>query len=276
MANANPNSEVVQKAKPAAPKKVATKTVQNKKTQADNRRKAVQNRNKRIREDFPAVTPVSYNKLQETTESNAKHSAPSVKMKLKLYSTYAQNIYKRTERGIKQAFYQTDVLMPLYYQGQADLIQVMDQLFVVDIEKLQADLKGEIARLEAAAKSAGIESQSTTGVDYSSVQVYDVDITSPKQGMYLNLITEYDYYIRLMDSLWLYNVITTSVRSTQVFNWQGRIIKMANRCVHTQTSIRKALMNNTASQDRQKILKDIATSLGQEFFDKVFGKENKQ
>lgn len=214
--------------------------------------------------------------LSEVSESIAQHTELSISKQFTLYTPFAQKVYKRTERGTKQAFYQTDVLMPLYYQKQLDLVIVMDKLLTGELEKVQTDLKNDISRLKGMLESANMSLENDVNVNYAHKQGYVVEVSSPKQGLYLSIVTDYDYYVRLMDVLCLHRFMETHVRSTQVFNWQSRIIKMANRCVHTQTSIRKALMNNTASQDRQKILKEIAASLGQEFFDKVFGKENKQ
>lgn len=223
-----------------------------------------------------AFNAIRNDNLPEVSESTAQQTELSISKQFTLYTPFAQKVFKRTERGTKQAFYQTDVLMPLYYPKQLDLVIVMDKFFTGELKKVQADLKNDISRLKEMLESANMSLGHDVNGSYAHKQGYVVEVSSPKQGLYLNIVADYDYYVRLMDALCLHCLIETHVRSTQVFNWQSRIIKMANRCVHTQTSVRKALMNNIDSQDRQKILKDIATSLGQEFFDKVFGKENKQ
>ena len=157
-------------------------------------------------------------------EPRAPVSQAVVHINLKLRSRHTQRVYQRSYGTAQRALYTLSVMLRVYANdAEADQVgEVVNQM----IATVRDDLAEEIARMEAVAETQGVN---LGAVEYTQPQSFEAEISTPKAGQYLGLLREMDRFISLMDLLWLSGVYTDAQYNTGSYQWQRRLIKLANR-----------------------------------------------
>lgn len=157
-------------------------------------------------------------------ERRAPVSQAVVRIRLHLRSRHAQRVFRRSYTTAARALYTLSVMLRVYAtQTEAEHVgAVADGM----LDAVREDLAGEIARMEKLIADQGID---LGAVEYTEPQEFEAAISTPKAGQYLGLIREMDRFIALVDLLWLSGVYTDSQYSAGSYQWQRRLVKLANR-----------------------------------------------
>jgi len=164
----------------------------------------------------------------ENTQSSRKPSAPVsqavVMSRVSLSSRHAQRVYKRSYSTAARALYVLSVMLRIYAsEKEAEQIGTLCDEMLASVRK---DLDEEIARMQQVAETQGVD---LGAVAYTQPEEYVAEITTPKASQYIGLVRELDRLIGLIDVLWLSGVYNDSQHNAGSYQWQRRLIKLANR-----------------------------------------------
>lgn len=208
----------------ASPTKTAKKTPAGAKSPAKPKTTTTDS-NKPTTQDKAETKPIEEKSSEnQNREPRAPVSQAIVKAKINLRSRHAQRVYRRSYSTAARAFYTLSVMLRIYVNEQeAEQIgAVCDGM----LGAVREDLTQEIARMEQVAETQGID---LGAIAYTQPEEFEVEITTPKASQYLGLIREMDRLIGLIDVLWLSGVYNDTQYNAGSYQWQRRLIKLANR-----------------------------------------------
>ncbi|MDN5863553.1 MAG: TIGR03761 family integrating conjugative element protein [Salinisphaera sp.] len=147
-----------------------------------------------------------------------------VTIPLELHSRHAQRVYNRSYETAARALYVLSVMLRVYVQERdaAQVGEMADQM----IDELRQELETEIQRMEQIADENGVD---LGAVQYTKPRQYAVPVSTPKVTQYLGLLRELDRFVGLMDVLWLCGVYNDTQYNNGTYQWQRRLIKLANK-----------------------------------------------
>ena len=193
--------------------------------------------------------------IKQVQGSEQTSSRAYLNQQVGLNSLQAQKILKRSYSRLSDALFSSSVVLRTKCtREEADGVE---EIINEHFDKVQAELEQEKAKLTALMENNAIQ----VSPDYSNRGVYDVQIKSPKDAVFLHLIGEVDTIISMLDTLWMTSVISDSQRSDTTFQWQQRLIKMASRVMAIEKSAR--IKANKRQQEQKKEVGENAQTEGE-------------
>ncbi|OAI16231.1 hypothetical protein A1507_11770 [Methylomonas koyamae] len=150
-----------------------------------------------------------------------------------LNSEYSKRVHNRYFKSVVSALYMIDTI--LYIIGEKDHIEQVQEAVSGLIEPCTQDLLREIERLEKLRDDNGVSGLPK----YSNPGRYDIEIVSPQVSQFVSLMLKMDDAMKLVDTLWLSNIIPNDKRADTERQWQLRIQKLARRIISLRGSAYK-------------------------------------
>ncbi|ATG92515.1 hypothetical protein [Methylomonas koyamae] len=158
------------------------------------------------------------------------YSRPSFTQSLVLNSEYSKRVHQRYFKSVVSALYMIDTI--LYIIGEKDHIDQVQEAVSGLIDACTQDLLREIERLEKLRDDNGVSGTPK----YSNPGRYDIEIVSPQVSQFVSLMLKMDDAMKLVDTLWLSNIIPNDKRADTERQWQLRIQKLARRIISLRGS----------------------------------------
>ncbi|WP_427551949.1 hypothetical protein ACQE3D_25545 (plasmid) [Methylomonas sp. MS20] len=168
--------------------------------------------------------------MAETQPETTLYSRPSFTQTLVLNSEYTKRVHQRYFRSVVTALYMLDTI--LYVIGEKEHIDQVQAAVSQLIEACTSDLGREIERLEKLRDENGISGTPK----YSNPGSYEIEIVSPQVSQFVALMLKMDDVMKLVDTLWLSNMIANEKRADTEHQWQLRIQKLARRIISLRTA----------------------------------------
>ncbi len=175
---------------------------------------------------------------QTAEQKNKKthvYSNPVFKQILKVNSYQAQRVMSRKFERVKNALFNMDAILPLFSKQQTEMDEI-ERIIQEDMENIKQDLNKDEAQFTKLIEDYGIERRAT----YTHPSAYEIEITSPKVADFAELIKKLDTLIGLIDTLWIPKVLHNKQRNNAVYQWQQRLLKLADRITGIEKRARAA------------------------------------
>ncbi len=160
--------------------------------------------------------------VEQHTQERAIYSCPVFNKTIKINSLQAQRVVTRKFERVKHALFSIDVILP--FISTQEKIDEIGKL-LEDIKKVEQDIDKSEAQFKKLIEDHGIEDKPT----YTHPSEYDIEITSPQVAQFASLIKKLDVLIEQMDTLWFHGVLTNKQRKDGTYQWQQRLLKLADR-----------------------------------------------
>ncbi len=161
--------------------------------------------------------------VEQPTQERAIYSCPVFNKTIKINSLQAQRVMTRKFERVKHALFNIDVILPII--STQEKIDEVGKLLLEDIKKVEQDIDKSEAQFKKLIEDHGIEDKPT----YTHPSEYDIEITSPQVAQFASLIKKLDVLIEQMDTLWFHGVLTNKQRKDGTYQWQQRLLKLADR-----------------------------------------------
>lgn len=159
--------------------------------------------------------------VQPSTHGKVK-SHPYFIQKVKLHSFHAQQVFNRGFDLYANAVFSLSVVLRIV--GTDEQAREVEGIVDEQLNKMFADIRGEVSRLETMAEANGVE---FAGVTYSNPTEVEAKITSPRAVRYVGLIREFDGLVAKLDTLWLSGMIPDGTYSRTIYEWKRRLLRLA-------------------------------------------------
>lgn len=172
-------------------------------------------------------------------------SRPNLVDKLTLDTEVAQRIYQRTFQEVLRNVYSLSIVARIVSEDETSTDELND-LVVMKFTGMSELLDNEMARLTKLRDDNAI----TASPKYSNPLELEVEISSPLASQYLQLIKKLDSIVKLLDCLWLAEELTAKQKLRGEYEWQRRLVKLANQIRDTYNRSRS--MNKQAEEGEAK------------------------
>lgn len=172
-------------------------------------------------------------------------SRPNLVDKLTLDTEVAQRIYQRTFQEVLRNVYSLSIVARIVSEDETSTDELND-LVVMKFTGMSELLDNEMARLTKLRDDNAI----TASPKYSNPLELEVEISSPLASQYLQLIKKLDSIVKLLDCLWLAEELTAKQKLRGEYEWQRRLVKLANQIRDTYNRSRS--MNKQAEEAEAK------------------------
>ncbi len=174
--------------------------------------------------DKPVTTTnIDAQQTQKKSQKRTGVAKPAWSRKLTLNTSYTQRVYNRVWDRLKADIFVLTVRTVA--MGYVEAATAAEKLLSEQIEKIRADLSKEIERSDYLMEQCGI----TDLPSYDGAKTIAAEYTSPFANQYLTLIEMMDQSLLRLDALWLTGQVETAQRTNRSYEWQRRLIKLANR-----------------------------------------------
>ncbi len=203
--------------------------------------------------------------VEQHPQERTIYSCPVLNETITINSLQAQRVMTRKFERVKHALFGADVILPII-SAQEKIGEVGELL--ENLKKVEQDLDQSEAQLRKLIKDHGIAGRPT----YTHPAEYDIEINSPLVAQFARLVKKLDVLIEQIDTLWLYSVLTNKQRKDGTYQWQQRLLRLADRI----TSIAKRA--RTAAHAQGKLvevpLDDNEEEISQETVDEELLQED--
>lgn len=163
------------------------------------------------------------------------HSQPVFEQTLQIHSLQGQRVMDRSFRALSGSLFRCEVILRIVGDEQA--IDLVESQIMEGFQALLTDLEHELAGAKALMQTHGIEALPT----YTNTKKYKIKIKTPQIANFARMVVQLDELISRIDALWILGqVITSKDRSVQTWDWQQRLIKLANRIIHLERRARES------------------------------------
>lgn len=152
---------------------------------------------------------------------SSSSSMPFLTMKFQLKSFNAQKTFDRGFQPTAESLFTLGVLVRAL-TTEAQALEV-DAVVNEEMAKAAADVKGELERLEAIADANGVSSD---GIAYSLPRDCEAQVTSPRAGLLVKLIRDFDKIVGCVDALWIAQFISDTERNKIIYDIQRKVLRL--------------------------------------------------
>jgi hypothetical protein len=171
---------------------------------------------------------------------------PAMSVDIQLNTVFAQRVYHRVWDRIKGDIFTLTVRSRGL--GRDDIADTAETILKDHFDKIREDLTGDITRTDMLMDQVGI----TELGRYDGALSVSADFTTPQAKQYLDLVLSMDQLIMRMEALWLQGEIDTKSCKDRSYEWQRRLVKVANRIRQSGTSGKKALDEAQEARNRAR------------------------
>ncbi len=150
-------------------------------------------------------------------------TTPVLTCTIRLNTDFAQRVYKRTWDRLKGDLYVLTVRTRS--NGMEEAAKAIETILSEAFGSARKDLDEELARTDTLIDDVKL----TDLPEYEGALESQAKFSTPRAKEYLNLILKLDQLLMRYDALWLAGFIETQPRVQRSYNWQRRLIKIANR-----------------------------------------------
>lgn len=178
---------------------------------------------------------------------------PALCRAITLNTIHCQRIYRRVWDRIKADIFVLTVRTRI--MGFDDAGEAAENFLEEQFAQARADLAADIERADVLMDEHELSDRASYG-DHALRIV--AEYTTPQANQYLDLLLALDELLMRHDSLWLSGIIAPKERTVRGYEWQRRLIKLANRVRNLGDRTRQAL--NEEQTRRQAGAKPRAAS----------------
>ena len=167
--------------------------------------------------------------IAEAPKRNTRKHATSptsrlfIKVEVVLSSHQAQQVYKRMFVPLSHAVYQLSVVLRIIATPEA--ADQIEEIVESQLRSVLSELKSEQERLQILIDDAGL----TDAPGFSNAQDLKVEVSTPQAGLFLTMIRELDKVVEMIGQLWLAGQFSNQQYTSGAYQWQRRLMRMANR-----------------------------------------------
>ncbi|MGI9294051.1 MAG: hypothetical protein ACR2PS_08725 [Pseudomonadales bacterium] len=189
--------------------------------------------------------------MAEAQRKNAKPkrrtnvTLPVMSVEIQLNTVFAQRVFNRVWDRLKGDIFTLTVRSRAL--GRDDIAEASETILKEHFERIRDDLSADITRADVLMDQVGI----TQLGRYDGAVSLSADYSTPQAKLYLDLVLSMDQLIMRMEALWLQGEIDTKSCKDRSYEWQRRLVKVANRIRQTGTSGKKKL--DEAQEARNKV-----------------------
>lgn len=172
------------------------------------------------------ATPWFVDRTERTLRNRANQSFPILIKSVTLKSHHAQDILERTGKQWSEAMITLSETMR-NFKPEDQCVEVdaaVDRL----LDESFGHIKTNIARLDKLAEAQGLEVDDME-TQYSKPASYKLQVLSPREFRFHNLLQELDKMCDLIDKMWYFTLVTDRNRSQIPYEAKRQIIRMVNR-----------------------------------------------
>ncbi|RME59354.1 hypothetical protein D6779_04430 [Candidatus Parcubacteria bacterium] len=155
-------------------------------------------------------------------------SRPVMQRSVELNTLQMQKVMRRSFDKLSVALFSLEVVIRRIVSRDEDAVRFMDEAEETIsgiLQQVDDDLTKDIEQVKLLQEENGIEDMPS----YTAPETFDVEISSPHAGRYLNLVKKCDGFLKNVDGLWINGVFTSRQRDNAGYQWQRRLIRTANR-----------------------------------------------
>lgn len=183
-------------------------------------------------------------------------STPTIEIPISLSTLQAQNVYKRTiQRGyVPSALFSLGVIMHII--GTPKEAEETEQIVFGKIKAVQDELTQAIDALEKRLSEAGAQVE----LNYTVKLNETVKVEAPLVIHYVNLILSLEQLVKLVDSMWMMQLMSSGKRMATNFDWQRTLTGLANHIIELQRRAHAAAVNKGKAEElAQRNITAVAT-----------------
>lgn len=160
-------------------------------------------------------------------------SQPVYKSQLTVNSSQAHRVMKRSFGPLAGSLFRSDVIIRIIKDDKAadDLETIIQKL----LDPVVKDLKISIEQSQVLLEQNKIKKMP----NYTMPQTFNIEVKSPQIGVFARIVAELDRLMVCIDALWMNGIINNKQRSYQTYEWQQRLVKLANRIIDFERRARR-------------------------------------
>ena len=185
---------------------------------------------------------------KERLQRMSKQSMPFLKQSLKLQTRHAQEMYERAHELWSETVITLSVTMRNFKREEECLTvdAEVDRLLGICADFMNQ----EMTRLKTVADNNGVDLDGATDVEYTHPIKYDLQITSPRERRFHELLLLLDKLCICLDMLWMATLITDRARSKSAYDAKSLLLrtcgKARNLVFRAQASSQRNGIHNAA------------------------------
>lgn len=178
---------------------------------------------------------------------------PALAREITLNTLHCQRVYKRVWDRLKADIF--ILTIPTRTMGLDEAADQAEKFLDEQFEKIRADLAEDIERADVLMDEHALTDRASYGEAALSVTA---EYTSPQANRYLDLLLAMDQLLMRIDALWLSGLVEAKQRASRGYEWQRRLIKLANRVRDLGDRARRYLQEEQAKR-AAKVKPEAAT-----------------
>ncbi len=164
---------------------------------------------------------------QDQLQRMSKQSMPFRKQKITLQTRHAQEMYERAHEMWSETVITLSVTMR-NFKPESDCL-IVDAEVDTLVETCETFIKQEMARLQAVAENNGVDLEGATDVEYTHPMTFDIQITSPREKRFHDLMRQLDKLCIYLDILWMATLINDRARSKSAYEAKSLIMRTCGK-----------------------------------------------
>ncbi|KRW83747.1 hypothetical protein [Marinobacter sp. P4B1] len=158
------------------------------------------------------------------SQNQTNISRPALVQNVTLDTPCAQKVFNRTFEEVLRNLYSLSIVARIV-SADSDQAEELNASIKEKFEGMNELMDREMARLQKIREDNGI----TATPKYSDPLTQEVSYSSPMGGKFLQLILKLDQIAKMLDCLWLAEEFDDKQKLRGEYDWQRRLIKLANQ-----------------------------------------------
>jgi len=175
----------------------------------------------------PPFVPWFIKRGQDQLQRMSKQSMPFRKQQLTLQTRHAQEMYERAHEMWSETVITLSVTMRNFKPENECLI--VDAEVDTLLGTCETFIKEEMVRLQTVADNNGVDLEGATDVEYTHPMTFDMQITSPREKRFHDLMRQLDKLCIYLDILWMATLINDRARSKSAYEAKSLIMRTCGK-----------------------------------------------
>lgn len=187
--------------------------------------------------------------LRKPQRKAVKHSQPIFEQVLTIHSLQGQRVMDRSFRALSGSLFRCEVILRIVGDEKAN--DAVEAKIADGLNKAAAEVESEIAQAQAVMQANGIDALPT----YTNTKRYKIQIKTPQIANFARMVVKLDELMSLIDALWLMGgIIPTKQRMRQTWEWQQRLIRLANQIISLERRAREAAYRKGKGDEVEEVV----------------------
>lgn len=172
-------------------------------------------------------------------------SRPMFKRTVLLQSVQAQRVIERSYVRTAQSMFTVEVILRI--MDRSDFVNEMQKVIANHLTQMTIALQTAHQGYDQKMLDAGVSDIPS----YSSPKPYELELTTPQGGQFINMIDQMDKLMGKIDALWMASLLDSETRIDETYKWQQMLLKMAGRIQSIESRARRAASQQGKDEEVQ-------------------------